>query len=108
MKQCCEYVHGLRHKLHIMGIPVVIPIFVFGYNQYVLANTSMPYSTLKKKLSIISFHFFQEGVAKSEWQTPYINTHLNPSDMCTKSLPGGENRSRFTSYLLHYVDFSGD
>ena len=22
MKQCCEYIHGLRYKLRMMGIPV--------------------------------------------------------------------------------------
>ena len=89
MKQCCEYVRGLIYKLRMMGIPVKIPTFVFRDNQSVLSNTPMPHSTLKKKSSSLDFQFFQEGVEKSEWRTTYLNTHLNPSDMCTKSLPGG-------------------
>lgn len=103
MKSCCEYIRGLRFKLRMMGIPVEMPTYIFGDNQSVLANTTIPHSTLKKKSSSIAFHFVREGVAKSEWRTTYINTNYNPADMCTKSLPGGEKRNKFTSYVLHYV-----
>jgi hypothetical protein len=89
----------------MMGIPVEGPAcYVFGDNQSVLANTTRPHSTLKKKSSSIAYHFVREGVAKDEWRTTYLNTHHNPSDMLTKSLAGGEKRtSRFTSYLLYYI-----
>ncbi len=103
MKTCCEYIRGLRYKLRMMGIPVDLPTYVFGDNQSVLANTSMPHSTLKKKSSSIAFHFVREGVARNEWLTTYLNTHLNASDMCTKSLPSGEKRNRFTSFILHFI-----
>ena len=79
-----------------MGIPVEGPAYIFGDNQSVLANTSKPHSTLKKKSSSVAFHFVREGVAKVEWRT--INTNQNPSDMLTKSLAGGEKRNLFTSY----------
>ena len=104
MKQGCEYVRGLRYKLRMMGIPVEMPTFIFGDNKSVLANTSVPHSVLRKKSSSIAYHFVREGVAKDEWRTAYLNTDLNPADMETKSLPGGEKRTRFTSYLLHYLD----
>ena len=65
---------------------------------------SKPHSTLKKKSASIAYHFVREGVAKDEWRTTYLNTDLNPADMLTKSLPGGDKRRRFTSYSLHYVD----
>ena len=103
MKQSCEYVRGLRYTLRMMGISVEEPTFIFGDNQSVLSNTTLPRSTLKKKSSSIAFHFVREGVAMSEWRTTYLNTHYNPSDIITKSLPGGEKRNRFTSYVLHYV-----
>jgi len=104
MKTCCEYLRGLRYKLRMMGIPVETPAYVFGDNQSVLTNSSKPHSVLKKKSSSIAYHFVREGVAKNEWRTTYLNTHLNPSDMCTKSLPSGEKRTRFTGYFLHYLD----
>jgi len=88
----------------MMGIPVEGPTFILGDNQSVLVNTSKPHSTLKKKSSSIAYHFFREGTAKDEWRVSYINTHSNPSDMLTKSLPGGEKRTRFVSFILHYVD----
>ena len=103
MKQSCEYVRGLRYKLRMMGIPVEQPTYVFGDNQSVLSNTSIPHSKLKKKSSSIAFHFVREGVAKSEWRTTYINTNDNTSGMLTKSLPGGEKRTKFTLQVLHYI-----
>ena len=104
LKTCCEYLRGLRYKLRMIGIPVQNPAYVFGDNQSVLSNSSKPHSVLKKKSSSIAYHFVREGTAKNEWRTTYLNTHLNPSDMCTKSLPGSEKRTRFTSYFLHYFD----
>jgi len=103
MKQCCEYIRGLRYKLRMMGIPCDFPAYIFGDNQSVLANTSRPHSVLKKKSSSIAFHYVREGVAKDEWRTTYINIHVNPADMFTKPLGGGEKRAKFTSMILHHV-----
>jgi len=103
LKTCCEYIRGLRYKLRMMGIPVNLPTFLFGDNRSVLINSSKPHSSLKKKSSSIAFHFVREGVAKDEWRVAYLNTNLNCADMATKPLPGGEKRTLFTPYLLHYV-----
>jgi len=103
MKTCCEFIRGLRYKLRMVGIPVNLPTFIFGDNRSVLINSSKPHSSLKKKSSSIAFHFVREGVAKDEWRVAYLNTKLNCADMATKSLPGGEKRTLFISYLLHYV-----
>ena len=54
MKQATEYVRGLRYKLRMFGIPVDGPAFIFGDNQSVLCNTSMPESALKKKAQSIA------------------------------------------------------
>ena len=103
MKQCCEYIRGLRYKLRQMGIPINGSTYVFGDNKSVLVNSSEPHSQLKKKSSSIAYHFVREGVAKGEWKATYLNTHLNPSDLLTKSLAGGEKRTLCTSYFLHYL-----
>ena len=57
MKQCCEYLRGLRYKLSMMGIPVTNPVFVHGDNQSVLWNTTVPDLTLKKKSCSVAYHF---------------------------------------------------
>ena len=61
MKQCCEYICGLRYKLRMMGIPVEGPTSIDGDNQSVLANTTIPDSTLKKESQSIAYHFVHEG-----------------------------------------------
>ena len=67
MKQCCEYVCGLRYKLRMMGISCDNPTFIYGDNQSVLANTTVPDLMLKKKSQSIAYHFVQEGAARDEW-----------------------------------------
>ena len=85
MKQCCEYVRGLRYKLQMMGIPCEDPTFIFGDNQSVLANTTIPDSTLKKKSQSIAYHFVREGAARDEWRMTYVNTHENEADLLTSN-----------------------
>jgi len=103
MKTACDYVRGLRYKLRMMGIRVDEPTYIYGDNQSVLANTSNPGSTLKKKSAAIAYHFVREGCVKDEWRTDYINTHDNVADLFTKALPSGEKRWKFVSKLLAYL-----
>jgi hypothetical protein len=88
--QCCEYLKGLRYKLRMMGIPVNGPCYICGDNQSVLANTTEPGSTQKKKSQSIAYHFFREGVANDEWRTSYVNTNENEVDLFIKLLPASE------------------
>ncbi len=103
MKQCCEYLRGLRYKLRMMGIPCEGPAYIEGDNQSVLANTTIPDSTLKKKNQSIAYHFVREGAARDEWRTTYVNTHDNEADLLTKLLPSGEKRKGFVRNLLHHI-----
>ena len=103
MKQATEYVRGLRYKLRMMGIPVDEPAFVFGDNKSVLANTTNPGSTIKKKCHSIAYHFIREGCSRDEWRTAYINTAQNIADLLTKPLPSGEKRWYFVSKILHWL-----
>ena len=102
LKQATEYVKELRYKLRMFGIPVNEPAFIFGDNQSVLANTTMPGSTLKKKSNSIAFHFIREGCARDEWRTAYILTHLNLADLMMKPL-SGEKRWGFVRLLLRHI-----
>ena len=108
MKQCCEYLRGLRYKLCMMGILVDLPSFVYGDNQSVLFNTTVPDSTLKKKSQSIAYHFIREGSARDEWRTSYINTSVNPADLLTKPLAGSTKRMDFVRMMLHHIFGSVD
>ena len=103
MKTCCEYIKGLRIKLKQMGLPIENPAFVFGDNQSVLWNTSLPDSVLKKKTSSVAFNFVREGVSRDQWRTSYIKSNENPADILTKSLPAGLNRKRKIRGILYDI-----
>lgn len=103
LKTCCEYLRGLRLKLRQMGIPVSYPCFIFGDNQSVLWNCTVPESMLKKKTSSVAYHFVREGVSRDEWRITYVKTDANPADLCTKSLPAGSNRKRKVRAILYDI-----
>ena len=67
MKHCCEYMHSLRNKLCMMGIPCEAPVYIYSDNQSVLANMTIHDSTMKKKSQSIAYHFVREGSARDEW-----------------------------------------
>ena len=90
-----------------MGIPVEDPAFIFGDNQFVLANTTMPEFILKKKTQIIAYHFVREGCARDECWNAHISTHDNVAYMLTKPLPSGEKRWKFLRMLLHHLEPQG-
>ena len=103
LRQCCEYLRGLRYKVRMMGIPLENPCFIYGDNQSVLWNTTVPDSTLRKKTSSVAYHFVREGVSMDKWRTSYVNTRENPSDIMTKSLPAGKNRYRKVRMVLYDI-----
>jgi hypothetical protein len=103
MKQCCEYLRGLRYKLRMMGFPCEGPAYIHGDNQSVLASFGIPDSILKKNSQSIAYHFVREGAARDERRTSYVNTHENEADLLTQLLPSGEKRKGFVAKLLHHI-----
>ena len=49
MKQAVNYIRGFRYKLRMFGILVEEPSYMYGDNHSVLAGSTRPESTLKKK-----------------------------------------------------------
>ena len=86
-----------------MGIPVNIPTFIYGDNQSVLWNTTVPESALKKKSCAVAYHFCREGVSKLEWLTTYVRTNLDPSDVLTKSISSVKDRIKKVRMLLYDI-----
>ena len=103
MRQCCEYVRELRYKLRMMEIPVNNPAFIFGDNQSVVWNTTVLESSLKKKSCAVAYYFCREDVSRLEWLTAYIRTHLNSSDIMTKSVSSIKDRIRKVRMLLYDI-----
>ena len=103
VKKCTECPRGLRFKLRMMGAPVEGPAHIHGDNQSVLANTSIPDSTLKKKSQSIVHYFVRVGVACDKWRKAHVNTHDNPADLLTKPLPTDAKKTKLVMMLLHHI-----
>ena len=86
-----------------MGISCEGPVFIEGYNQSILANTSITDSKLKKKCQILAYHLVIEGVARYEWRTAYIRSADNEADLLTKMLLSVDKRKRFVINILHHI-----
>ena len=50
----------------------------------------------------LAYHFVQEGVARDERRTAYVNTHENLADLFTKPL-SGPKRAKFVRMVLHHL-----
>jgi hypothetical protein len=72
-----------------MGIPLDGPGYMYCDNNLMVCNTTMPESTLKKKLNSIAYHCVHEAVGMGEIIITYEPTETNISDLMTKALPGG-------------------
>ena len=107
MKNCTEYIRGLRYRLRMMGIQVLGPTYIYGDNQSVLYNTTIPESTLKKKSQSLCYHFVREGVAGNEWRTGYIKSINNPADILTKPFPATKRQHLVKAVLHHIYDDDG-
>ena len=103
LKQCCEYLHSLRYKLHMMDIPCEAPAYMYSDYQYVLAYMTIPDSTLKKKLQGIAYHFVRGRFTRDEWQMLYINTHEIKADLLTKLLANVEKQKWFIRGILNHI-----
>lgn len=103
MKLRTEYIRGLRYKLRMIGIACESPGLIYGDNQLVLSNTTVPSSQLKKKSHSIAYHFVREGCARDEWRAGCIPTDENQSDLLTKPVPAGKKREKLVAKVLHHV-----
>ena len=87
-----------------MVIPYEDPAFVYDDNKLMLANTTVPVSTLKNKMNILSYHFVPEGCAWDKRCTAYVNKNLNLDHLPTKPLPSGEKYWGFVRRF--YIGFN--
>ena len=103
MKQCCKYIRILVYKLRMMGITYHNLAYIKVDNQSVLANTTIPDSTLKKKSQSITYHMVREGVARDEWRKNHVSKYDNQADLLTKKLHSGEKRRGFVMDLIRHI-----
>jgi hypothetical protein len=84
MKHGTEMLWGLWYKLHMIGIPLTRPSFIYADNKSQVTNSTRPELTLKKKCNSICYHVVRESVAMGESLITQINSGENLSDLMTK------------------------
>ena len=58
-----EAVIALRYQLRMLGVPIDGPAIMYGDNQSVVLNTTVPSSVLKKKHHACAYHRVREAIA---------------------------------------------
>jgi hypothetical protein len=76
----------LRYTIQKMGFALDGPVNMFGDNQSVILNTTIPSSQLKKKISACAYHRIREMITCRA--IGFIQSSYNGADVLTK-LRGG-------------------
>jgi hypothetical protein len=58
-----DQIIDLRTTLWYLGVPVHNKSYMFGDNQAVVMNSSIPHSSLNKKHKALSYHWVREMIA---------------------------------------------
>ena len=96
-----ELIEGLRYKLRMLGIPLDGPANVFGDNQSVINNATIPESPLKKKHVAICYHRVREACAGGVIRIAKEDTKSNLADVLTKNLDRERHKS-LVERILRY------
>ena len=85
-KTAVEKAQDLRYTLRMFGIPVEHCTYMFGDNQSVITQSTIPHSQLAKRHHAVAYHFVRESVANGTIRFYYIRGEHNPADALTKFL----------------------
>ena len=75
-----------RYILRTLGVPIYKTSLLYGDNQSVITNTTLPSSVLKKKHCAIAYHRVREAVAALIVNFVHIKGVNNIADLLTKPL----------------------
>ena len=89
-KQAVELIMEYRYSLRMMGVPLDGPALMLGDNNYVVLNTTMPNSVLKKKHNACAYHRVREAIAAGIVKFSHIRSEMNYADILTKSLSSND------------------
>ena len=81
-----EFAIEMRYKLRMLGVPILGSCILYGDNNSMILNTTVPSSMLKKKHNSIAYHRVREGVAGGVVDIVHVATHDNLADILTKPL----------------------
>ena len=78
-----EQIMDIRYTLMYMGVPVGRSI-MFGDNESVIKNSTIPHSRLSKRHSVLSYHRVREAIVAGILSFFHIPGKENPADILSK------------------------
>ncbi len=104
MKHGIKTLRELQYKIHMMGVPLSGPTYIYGDNKSQVTNSSRPELTLKKKCNSICYHAIRESVAMGETLLMHIKTRDNLADFLTKTASGARRRKLVSGVVYDIYD----
>ena len=87
MRLAVDMIKALKYKLWMFGIEIMDEeVKIYGDNNSVILNTSVPESTLKKKHHSVNYNYVREAVAAGTALLYKVDTGSNLADLFTKLL----------------------
>ena len=81
-----ELIMEMCYKLRMLGVPLLGSAVLYGDNQSVVLNTTVPSSTLKKKHNAIAYNRVREAIAAGVLHFFHVRSEQNVADVLTKSM----------------------
>ena len=79
-----DHIVDIRTTLRYLGVPIKGKTYMFGDNESVVKNASVPHSELKKRQMALSYHKTREAIASGMVAFYHIPGKLNPADILSK------------------------
>ena len=79
-----DQIIDLRITLRYLGVPVNKKSYMFGDNQAVVMNSSIPHSSLSKRHNALGYHRVREMIAAKVLGYYWIDGKSNPADVVSK------------------------
>jgi hypothetical protein len=79
-----DQIIDVRTSQRYLGVPVHAKTFMFGDNESVVKNATLPHSTLNKRHVALSYHRVREAIAAKIVGFYHTRSETNPADLLSK------------------------
>jgi hypothetical protein len=79
-----DQIVDIRTSLRYLGVPVCEETYMFGDNESVVKNSTLPHSVLNKRHNALSYHRVREAIAAGFLKFYHIRGESNPADILSK------------------------
>jgi hypothetical protein len=79
-----DQIVDIRLTMRYFGVPILVKTIMFGDNQSVVTNATVPHSQLNKRHQALAYHRVREAVASNMLDFHHIPGENNPADILSK------------------------